>query len=151
MLIDDAVSHWWRHRSDLWRHGSVAWHAHMVGIYTTETKMAKEPFKSNPPPQETVIITYYVIWGKCEVIRGHWPQVDLMAHGTDWQCANSTLAMSWPNHVQILSFASMASRQVAIKDEFVNKIAGGCSSYDVIAPWPDLVNCFTKSCSRFAP
>ena len=32
VLIDDAVSHWWRHRSDLWRHGSVTWHAHMIVI-----------------------------------------------------------------------------------------------------------------------
>ena len=59
-------------------------------------------------------------------------------HGAERQCANSTQAMSWPNHIQILSFASMASRQVAIKHGFVSKIAGGCSSYDVISPWPDL-------------
>ena len=59
-------------------------------------------------------------------------------HGTEWQCGNSTVAMSWPNHVQILSFASMASRQGAVKHGFVSQIAGGCSSYDVIAPWPDL-------------
>ena len=52
--------------------------------------------------------------------------------------ANSTLAMSWRNHVQILSFASMASHQGAVKHGFVSKIAGGCSSYDVIAPWPDM-------------
>ena len=45
-----------------------------------------------------------------------------------------------PNQVQILSFASMASREVAIKHSFVNKIAGGCSSYDVIAPWPGLTS-----------
>ena len=32
----------------------------------------------------------------------------------------------------------MASRQGAVKHGFVSKIAGGCSSYDVIAPWPDL-------------
>ena len=38
------------------------------------------------------------------------------------------------NHVKILSFASMASRQGAVKHVFVSKIAGGCSSYDVIAP-----------------
>ena len=67
-----------------------------------------------------------------EVTDLKWP------HGIEWQCGNSTLAMSWPNHVQILSFASMASRQVAVKHGFVSKIAGGCSSYDVIAPWPDL-------------
>ena len=54
-------------------------------------------------------------------------------------CANSSLAMSWPNHVQILSFASMAPSQVARKHDFVAKNAGGCSSYDVIAPWPDLI------------
>ena len=54
------------------------------------------------------------------------------------QCANSSLAMSWPDHVQILSFASMAPSQVAVKHDFVAKVAGGCSSYDVIAPWPDL-------------
>ena len=58
-------------------------------------------------------------------------------HGTEWQCGNSTLAMSWPNHVQILSFVSMASRQGAVKHGFVSTIAGGCASYDVIAPWPD--------------
>ena len=56
VLINDAVSHRWRHRSDLWRHGSVTWHA----------------------------------------------------------------------------------RQGVVKHGFVSKIAGGCSSYDVIAPWPDL-------------
>ena len=67
-----------------------------------------------------------------EVTDLKWP------HGTEWQCANSTLAMSWPNHVQILSFASMASRQVVVKHGFGSKIAGGFSSYDVIAPWPDL-------------
>ena len=41
VLIDDAVSHRWRHRSDLWRHGSghgsVTWHAHMIGISTMDT------------------------------------------------------------------------------------------------------------------
>ena len=67
-----------------------------------------------------------------EVTDLKWP------HGSEWQCGNSTLAMSWPNHVQILSFASMASRQGAVKHGYVSKIAGGCSSYDVIAPWPDL-------------
>ena len=67
-----------------------------------------------------------------EVTDLKWP------HGTEWQCGNSTLAMSWPNHVQILSFASMASRPGAVKHGFASKIAGGCSSYDVIAPWPDL-------------
>ena len=67
-----------------------------------------------------------------EVTDLKWP------HGTEWQYGNSTLAMSWPNHVQILSFASMVSRQGAVKHGFVSKIAGGCSFYDVIAPWPDL-------------
>ena len=37
VLIDDAVSHRWRHRSDLWRHGSVTWHAYMIGISTMDT------------------------------------------------------------------------------------------------------------------
>ena len=80
---------------------------------------------------------------KCEVIWGHWPQV------ASW----NWMTMSWPNHVQILSFASMASRQGAVKHGFVSKIAGGCSSYDVIAPCPDLTWSFffTKSCARFAP
>ena len=32
----------------------------------------------------------------------------------------------------------MASSQIARKHDFVAKVAGGCSSYDVIAPWPDL-------------
>ena len=67
-----------------------------------------------------------------EVTDLKWP------HGTEWQCGNSTLAMSWPTHVQILLFASMTSRQGAVKHGFVSKIAGVCSSYDVIAPWPDL-------------
>ena len=67
-----------------------------------------------------------------EVTDLKWP------HGTECQCGNSTLAMSWPNHAQLLSFASMASRQGAVKHGFVSKIAGGCSSYDVIAPWPAL-------------
>ena len=65
-----------------------------------------------------------------EVTDLKWP------NGTEWQCGNSTLAMSWP--YQILSFASMASGQGAVKHGFLSKIAGGCSSYDVIAPWPDL-------------
>ena len=67
-----------------------------------------------------------------EVTDLKWP------HETEWLCGNSTPAMSWPNHVQILSLVSMASRQGAVKHGFVSKIAGGCSSYDVIAPWPDL-------------
>ena len=67
-----------------------------------------------------------------EVTDLKWP------HGTEWLCGNSTLAISWPKQVQILSFASMAARQGAVKHGFVSKIAGGCSSYDVIAPWPDL-------------
>ena len=37
VLIDDALSHRWRHRSDLGRHVSVTWHAHMIGISTTKT------------------------------------------------------------------------------------------------------------------
>ena len=37
VLIDDAVSHRWRHRSDLWRHESVTWHTHMIGISTMDT------------------------------------------------------------------------------------------------------------------
>ena len=32
----------------------------------------------------------------------------------------------------------MAPSQVARKHDFVAKVARGCSSYDVIAPWPDL-------------
>ena len=32
----------------------------------------------------------------------------------------------------------MAPSQVARKHDFVAKVAGGYSSYDVIAPWPDL-------------
>ena len=32
----------------------------------------------------------------------------------------------------------MAPSQVARKHDFVAKVAEGCSSYDVIAPWPDL-------------
>ena len=35
--IDDAVSHRWHHRSDLWRHGSVTWHARIIGISTMDT------------------------------------------------------------------------------------------------------------------
>ena len=82
-----------------------------------------------------------------EVTDLKWP------HGTEWQCGNSTLARSWPNHVQILSFASMASRQGAVKHGFVSKIAGGCSSYDVIAPWPwpDLVNFFLPKVAQGLP
>ena len=91
VLIDDAVSHRWRHRSDLWRHWSVTWHAHRIVISTMETQTAKEPFKSNPPPQETVIITNYVIWGKCEVIRGHWPQVTSWNWMTVWKLNSSNV------------------------------------------------------------
>ena len=32
----------------------------------------------------------------------------------------------------------MAPSQGAVKHDFVAKVAGGCSSYDVIALWPDL-------------
>ena len=32
----------------------------------------------------------------------------------------------------------MAPSQAARKHHFVAKVAGGCSSYDVIAPWPEL-------------
>ena len=46
--------------------------------------------------------------------------------------------MSWPNEVQILSLASMAPSQVVGKHDFFAKVAGGCFSYDVIAPWLDL-------------
>ena len=67
-----------------------------------------------------------------EVTDLKWP------HGTEWHCGNSTLTMSWPNHIQILSLAWMASRQGGDKHGFVSKMAGGFSSYDVIAPWPDL-------------
>ena len=80
-----------------------------------------------------------------EVTDLKWP------HGTEWQCGNPTLAMSWPNHVQILSFASMGSRQGAIKHGFVSKIAGGCFSYDVITPWPDLVNFFYQKLRKVCP
>ena len=47
----------------------------------------------------------------------------------------------------------MAPSQVARKHDFVAKVAGGCSSYDVIAPWPDLTGSifFAKNCARFAP
>ena len=47
----------------------------------------------------------------------------------------------------------MAPSQVARKHGFVAKVAGGCSSYDVIAPWPDLTGSifFAKNCARFAP
>ena len=73
-----------------------------------------------------------------EVTDLKWP------HGTEWQCGNTTLATSWSNHVQILSFASMASSQGAVEHWFVSKIAGSCSSYDVIAPWPELTWSFFK-------
>ena len=33
VLINDAVSHRWRHRSDLWCHGSVTCHTHMYDLY----------------------------------------------------------------------------------------------------------------------
>ena len=50
----------------------------------------------------------------------------------------STNSRNGYNHklcdIEILSFASMASRQGVLKHGFVSKIAGGCSSYDVIAP-----------------
>ena len=82
-----------------------------------------------------------------EVTDLKWP------HGTECQCGNSTLAMSWPNHVQILSFASMASRQGAVKHRFVSKTAGSCSSYDVMAPWPDLTwsICFYQKLRKVCP
>ena len=32
----------------------------------------------------------------------------------------------------------MSPGQVGEKHEFGSKIAGGCSSYDVVAPWPDV-------------
>ena len=45
----------------------------------------------------------------------------------------------------------MASRQGAVKHEFVSKIAGGCFSYDVIAPWPELVNFFLPKVAQSLP
>ena len=39
-----------------------------------------------------------------------------------------------PPNPKTLATRMMASRQVAVKHGFVSKIAGGCSSYDVIAP-----------------
>ena len=46
----------------------------------------------------------------------------------------------------------MAPSEVAGKHDFVGKVAGGCSSYDVIAPWPDLTRSifFAENCARFA-
>ena len=81
-----------------------------------------------------------------EVTDVKWP------HETEWQCGNSTIAMSWPNHVQILSFAPMASRQGAVKHGIVSKIAGGCSFYDVsFVTWPDLVNFFLPKVAQGLP
>ena len=39
----------------------------------------------------------------------------------------------------------------AVKHGFVSKIAGGCSSYDIIAPWPDLVNLFYQKLRKVYP
>ena len=78
------------------------------------------------------------MWFEVNVRLSEVTDTQVTEHGTECQCGNSTSAMSWPNHVQILSFTSMVSRQGAVKHGFVIKIAGGCSSYDVIAPWPDL-------------
>ena len=43
VLIDDAVSHRWRHRSELWRHGSVTWHANIIGYLPWTHKRQKNP------------------------------------------------------------------------------------------------------------
>ena len=136
VLIDDAVSHRWRHRSNLWRHGSVTRHAHMIGICIYHGNInGKKPFKaSNRIHHLKKRLWSQIMWFEVnvrlsEVTELKWP------HETEWQCGNSTLAMSWPNHVQISAFAPMESRQGAVKHGFVSKIAGGCSSYDVIAPW----------------
>ena len=77
-------------------------------------------------------LDWIYLFNSIHFILFKWPQ------GAERQYANSTLAISWTNEVQKLSFASMASRQVAVKHGFVSKIAEGCSSYDVIAPWHDL-------------
>ena len=125
VLTDDAASHRWRHRSDL-----------MSRIRDLTCTYDWYIYHRNINGKRTFQI---------EVTDLKWP------HGTKWQCANSTLAISWPNHVQILSFTSMVSRQVAVKHWFVGKLAGGCSSYDVIAPWPDLVNFLPKVAQGLPP
>ena len=67
---------------------------HIAGrwyIYHGNINGKRTHFKSNPAPQETVIITNYVIWGKCEVIRGHWPQVTSWNWLTVWKLNSSNV------------------------------------------------------------
>ena len=56
-------------------------------------------------------------------------------------------------HYDFGSFASMAPSRVAWKHDFVAKVAGGCSSYDVIVPWPDLTrsNIFCLKLRKVCP
>ena len=131
---------------------------------------------TNPRPDTQIWLVYLSWQHKCQKnhsirihhlakrfeTRNSWFEVNVRSNEvTDlrwprWpnrQCANSSLAMSWPNRVQILSFASMAPSQVARKHDFVAKVAGGCSSYDVIAPWPDLTrsNLFCQKLRKVCP
>ena len=58
--------------------------------------------------------------------------------GVERWCAQPTRTMCGPKKHQIFAFVSITSCIFAIKHGFVRKSAWGCSSYDLIAPWPDL-------------
>ena len=135
VLMNVTVSPRWRHRSNLWRHESATWHSNMISISVMVHKCQKNHsirIHHLAKRFETRNSWFEINVRSTEVTDLRWPR------WPNRQCANSSLAMSWPNDVQILSFASMAPSQVARKHDFVAKVAGGCSSYDVIAPWPDL-------------
>ena len=58
--------------------------------------------------------------------------------GVERWCAQLTRIMCGPKQHQKFVFVPLTSRIFAIKHGFVGKSAWGCSSYDVIAPWPHL-------------
>ena len=68
-------------------------------------------------------------------------------------CAQPTRTMCGPQQHQIFAFVSITSRIFAMKHCFIRKSAGGCTTYDVIAPWPDLTRSFFffKKCAQDAP
>ena len=101
-----------------------------IGISVLEAYTAKKPFNSKPPPKKRLLTQFmwFEVNGRStDVIDLRWPR------GTEWQRANSTLAIPWiPNlylRSNICTFASMAPPQVVVKRPFVGKIAGGCIRY----------------------
>ena len=87
----------------------------------------------HPENPSKVPKTWFWVWVRStEVSDLRWP------FGVTWWCAQSCQTMPWPKKHERFSFVSMTSRLFMVKRDFTEKSAGGCTSYDVIAPWPDL-------------